>query len=283
MGDTKTAMSRSCPAHVPAKCPAHVPGDWGDKTPESADDLADRLSAYGGVEHRLDIAEDVPLLWTPELVQARLVEAFDTLGRSVGRVGPKAFGSNWPDIYREQKDLWDIDASANHAKERNTVRVPPSAVLISRAEEALHWPLTYLRGTPMQSDALILFCAAGMQDDSMRGFLRKRAARGKELAIAAMARNAFRRKAIARECAERCNARLADLNSAQKNRIPMIREKAHDEFRKRVAEEGVSATSLRPSDMMPGKVMSRTRLDHYRKLGAATISRALNKAGVAVR
>lgn len=86
--------------------------------------------------------------WSPELVEARLEEAYRTLFRaSVGGVGPREFGSAMPQVIRSMSDLV---AQAGNKSLRNAIAHRfksglPSTDEMRRAEEALSWSLRYLR------------------------------------------------------------------------------------------------------------------------------------------
>lgn len=246
-------------------------GDWGDRSAPLGEDFAALVQAHATAELG-DDEDALPTSWTPALVQQRMVEAFDTLARTVGRVGPKPFGGCWPGHIRDYPPESTSDRSA------------PGAHMISRAEEALMWPLLFLKGEPKQSDALMLFCSAKADGDAVVRILRDRATRGKVGAEAVIRHNKARRGALARAVASRVNQRMAALDRRTlAARIAIIREKALDDLRAAIEGEGGLPLDLRPSDVMPGKVLSRTRLDHFRKLAAATIARALNEGGVVVR
>lgn len=85
--------------------------------------------------------------WTEDLVEARMIEAYETLFRSsVGGVFPKEFGSNMPTPIRAMSDLV---AQAGNKSLRNAIahrfKGTPSTDEVRRAEEALAWGLTYLQ------------------------------------------------------------------------------------------------------------------------------------------
>lgn len=86
--------------------------------------------------------------WSPELVEARLEEAYRTLFRaSVGGSGPREFGNAMPQVIRSMSDLV---AQAGNKSLRNAIAHRfksglPSTEEMRRAEEALGWGLTYLR------------------------------------------------------------------------------------------------------------------------------------------
>ena len=87
------------------------------------------------------------VVWTEDLVEARLTEAYRTLFRSsLGGVGPRAFGNAMPEVVREVSDL--VHQAGNKSL-RNAIahrfKSIPTTEEVRRAEEALSWALTYLR------------------------------------------------------------------------------------------------------------------------------------------
>lgn len=86
-------------------------------------------------------------VWTEDLVEARLDEAYRTLFRSsVAGVRPRAFGNAMPEIVREVSDL--VHQAGNKSL-RNAIshrfKEVPTQDEVRRAEDALGWALTYLR------------------------------------------------------------------------------------------------------------------------------------------
>ena len=85
--------------------------------------------------------------WTPELIEARLEEAYRTLFRSaISGVRPREFGNAMPEIVREVSDL--VHQAGNKSL-RNAIAHRfkdgvPSTEEVRRAEDALSWSLTYL-------------------------------------------------------------------------------------------------------------------------------------------
>lgn len=259
----------AAPAAAPPSGTDTLAGDWGDRTDAMGLDL--HVRAHSARTDQDDGGE-LPTIWTPALVQSRLVEAVDTLARTVGRVGPKPFGGVWPNHIRD------------YPPESVSDTTPPGAHMISRAEEALMWPLAFLRDLPKHADALMLFCSARADGDAVARLLRDRAKRGRVLADEMMRRNHVRKRDLAARVAAAANARFAALSERQRaTRATMIKAKAMDELRALIEQEGGLPVKLRPSDMMPDKVLSRTRLDHYRKEAAAIVATRLNRAGVEVR
>lgn len=97
-----------------------------------------------------------PLLWTADLVGERLVEACRTIARTRMRTRPAEHSTLWP-AYRgmtqaEQNqlanELWQAGMTADWNAEKNRVSIPPSGEQIERADEAIVWPMRYLRDDP---------------------------------------------------------------------------------------------------------------------------------------
>lgn len=106
----------------------------------------------------------LPEVWSTEFVAFRLIEAFQTLRKiPSGKLLPKAFGNGWPAIVRSYADAVGAEPM-REAKEFvfESAKARASADEITRMDEALRWPLTYLRGKPNQATALSVwaFCKA---------------------------------------------------------------------------------------------------------------------------
>lgn len=244
------------------------------------DDFHDRESAWQNE------GSELPSEWTPEHVQERLIAAFEVLRGAVGRVAPATFKSNWPAMLREFSDLVDGDAMQNERDKFYSARGRPSAHQIALMEEALAWPLQHLRSppaSPMEADALLLYCAARADDSAVTAALRKRAKRAKALIPGVVRSNQTQRRNIARDVAQWANQRVGALKPSQAYRVAHIRANARIRLERAIKDAGGLKINLKPKDVMPGKVMSRTWLDVNRKLGAARIARALNEREVEVR
>jgi hypothetical protein len=101
----------------------------------------------------------LPLVWTPEHVMARMIEAWHVLHRLRFRVGPRGFKSCWPQyIYDNQDRLAQESNMPGESNEENESRkkeeramasarviLPPTAHEHSLMEEAFQWPMDYLR------------------------------------------------------------------------------------------------------------------------------------------
>lgn len=84
--------------------------------------------------------------WTPELVEARLEEAYRTLFRSsVGGTGPREFGNGMPEVVKQMSDL--VHQAGNKSL-RNAIahrfKGRPSTEEVRRAEDSLGWAMSYL-------------------------------------------------------------------------------------------------------------------------------------------
>lgn len=259
------------------------------------DDLQSRIAAVG--------EGDIPDEWTPEHVGTRLIEAFEILSRSGGRVGPGKVGNAWPEMLIEFADRTDAQARSLAEKEWQQSRGSiPSADEVSRMNQALRWSMDYLDGRPLTADALMLWAYAKATGRDMDGMLHQRKKRAAAMASEMMrranadphidpdgvvrdtrspevlARNE-RRRLIAIEIVDGLNAKLAE---TPKNKHDALIKAAHDDLRARCAAEGCLPAVYRPRDAAPGRVLARTTLDRQRKLGMAIIAAGLRRAGVAV-
>jgi hypothetical protein len=260
------------------------------------------MSDLNARSHALGEA-DIPVSWTPEHVQGRLVEAFEILSRSGIRVGPGRVGNGWPAMVHEFADLVDAQARAIAERERQQQRAArPTADELSRMNEALAWPMAFLDGKPLQSDALMLWAYATALDRDMAAMLHQRKKRAMKMADEAMRRHnaaphvvdgevkdtrdplvlqAYaRRVEIAREVAAITNVALA---KADRTTHGSIRAQAQAAFKARCRQEGCLPLSLQPHEAMPGRCLSRTNLDRQRKIAAAAVAAKLERSAVVIR
>lgn len=246
------------------------------------DDIRSRADALG--------EDDIPLSWTPEHVQTRMVEAFDILLRSGTRVGPRSHGNGWPAMIHEFADLVDAQARAIAEKEKQQARAArPTADELSRMNEALAWPMAHLDGRPLQADALMLWAYATAAGRDMAAMLHHR----KKKAAAIAEEMARRRNALPHgrgETGAGDTRSLADQWRAAL-RVQIVREvaatvpaaEAQAELRRRLAAANCLPYRFKPHEAVPGRCLSRTNLDRQRKIGAAAIAAGLHRGGVAVR
>lgn len=254
------------------------------------DDIRKRAAAVSDGE--------VPLDWTPEHVGVRLIEASRLL-RNEPRVGPRTNANGWPEYRLEFGDrTGSIEDGGADEK-----RKPATAEEASRMNEALRWPMDYLNGMALESEALMLWAYAKATGRDMDGMLHQRKKRATALASEMMrranadphfdpdgklkdtrspdvlARNE-RRRLIAVEIVDALNVRLAVV---PKGEHPALVKAAHEALRNRCKAEDCLPAVYRPRDAVPGRVMARTTLDRYRKIAAAAIAAGLRRAGVPVR
>lgn len=248
------------------------------------DALLQRLRAHAQVD-------DLPLEWTAEHVQRRLIDAYTCLARVRVEVGPRLDKGYWPAILREFADLVDTQASRNRSEEIMQSRARRlTSHEASLMEEALAWPLEHLDGRPLEADALTLFCICQATDREIAPILRRRKLKAEskarrmadELNAAPAARDlALKRRAIAQEIAAACNAALARAISLED--ADAIRARYRTLFRTRCAKEGALPIKVELRDALPGLVLARSTLDKMRKRAAQTIAKRLNRASVPVR
>lgn len=75
--------------------------------------------------------------WTPELVKAALVDAFEVDYDTGGRVGPKMYGTAMPDYLVDLKDLWWQRESGSNTVGRMRAKIQRRSAEISRMEIVL--------------------------------------------------------------------------------------------------------------------------------------------------
>lgn len=225
-----------------------------------------------------------PTEWTIEHVYDRMVEAFEVLLRSGGRHGPSAVGSSWPAMLREFSDLVDPVAYSEAEKAGQRVRTRPSMDAISRMEEAIGWPVTYLGDQPRPADAITLWALHKASGRSLKGALRGRAARAAVLAKAAQSgadtKLLEQRQAAAKEVAAWA-AKRRFLSDGSPGHLTRIRVNAHLRMQRRA--EDLRPVMIKPADMMPDKVLSQTSLDRHRWVAGQAIADGLQRDRVVVR
>lgn len=102
-----------------------------------------------------------PRLWTPEHVDVRLTEAFEVLMCIPMTAGPKRFGNAMPSYLHDISDLQaqaesgELAKAQKHAMRRRGVA---QTAEISRMEDALGWPLRYLKTESALAKAVAWSC-----------------------------------------------------------------------------------------------------------------------------
>lgn len=102
---------------------------------------------------------DIPTdqLWTGAQVQARLIEAARLIERTVGRVTPKQFGNSMPNYTYDWGDLMGQVETATLLTGGNRITIGATSRAVTRCEEAMRWPLTYLNDHEGMRRVLHLF------------------------------------------------------------------------------------------------------------------------------
>ncbi|PZR88371.1 MAG: hypothetical protein DI537_23830 [Stutzerimonas stutzeri] len=240
------------------------------------DDIRSRAEALGD--------SDIPLVWTPEHVQVRLVEAFK-LARREPRVGPRQHANGWPEYLREFGDLTDQIEDEELAFRRSR----PSAVEMSRMTEALAWPSQFLADRLLASDALMFWALASATGRDMAEMLHRRKKRAQALADEMARRRNAPPWGAGEHGAGDCRS-LADQWRAAL-RLQIVREvaatipadRAQAELRRRLDAANCMPYRFKAHEARPGRVLSRTNLDRQRKIAAAAVAAGLRRQGVAVR
>lgn len=161
-------------------------------------DILSRISAQD--------SDGLTIAWTPEYVQLRLIEAASVFARIPATIGPARCKSAWPVFVRTAEDLIDdqtqqrlmrfphlvgnwearIDDTTKRHLSRDVQEdwerrpINPGLEAVSRAEEALFWPLRYLGDKPLHADALTLWAFCIGTGTSLRASLRARVERAAE-------------------------------------------------------------------------------------------------------
>ena len=244
--------------------------DFGDVTPA--------VEPFGSIAP----AGEPPLVWTPEHVAARMIEAFETLLETSGSVGPRRHANGWPAMLQEFSDLVDEEAM-KHAREAFArSRRRPSQAQISKMDEALLWPLRYGRDIPLACDAVLIWSLCKAARISIAGTLRRRVALAKRIA-----------GNMQRAEVERCQAAKRRETGERHLGIRDRSAKGYTEGRRRLINQAAARhadvtrkftpVTVTPHDATPEKVLSRTTLDRHLPHGLRTLSNRLSEAGVIVR
>ena len=112
-----------------------------------ADERCNAVEGFAAVDY-------IPPNWTGPHVGHRLIEAFKTLARMPGLHFANGSGY-WPAYHYDWADLLaqqEMEKDEREKRDRdinNRVRIPPTAVDVSRMEIAIGWPAHYLRSRPL--------------------------------------------------------------------------------------------------------------------------------------
>jgi hypothetical protein len=265
-------------------------------------DLRSRLAAYRNAQ-----PDGPPTAWTPEHVQLRYTDALRIVGRlPVAHAGS---GGGWPSLLQDMAKAVDAEARRTlHAKaldEAGIARadeIEPAVVFasdrptpdqVSRAEEAIAWPLAYLQDYPKGADAFTLFCyGRAFRSFEIAPFLRERLRQAEVLAQREAdeinnrspehAKARAKRLQLAKEVNAILNGWLA--TAEDEDHATIMKREAILLLRNWCAEAGVLPVQPRaPHLVCPDFVLQRERMDHHRKRAARQIAAALQEARVRVR
>ena len=111
-------------------------------------------------------------------VGKRPVEGLRTLMLMPRVRGPQAFGSHWPGYAHDWADLLaqqeaDQEQKQLDQREANRTRLRPSSVEIARMEQAIVWPLLYLREFPQLLRTVQAVAAGRARDRDMEHAARR--------------------------------------------------------------------------------------------------------------
>lgn len=223
----------------------------------------------------------VPDAWNPGHIAFRVIQGFEVLSSMTLRVGPAQYGTSWPMVLQEFSELTEEDAraEARNAFAQN-YRQRWTGEDVKRAYEALEWPLRFLQDYPQRGDALLLWAFCKANKRSINKALRTRAQRAGQLAQAATAQeNAHRarkRQELTRKVLDNANRAIAANPSAALD----VKAAAVAYFADHSA--ALRDVVIRPGDVVPGRVLTRTTLDRHLQPALATLVLRLTNAGVPV-
>lgn len=222
-------------------------------------DLNSRIDAYRGLD-----ADALPTLWTPERVQERLVEAFGVLRRSAGRVGPRGPGSAWPSVLQNMEEWIDAEAIVQAQLDG---RDWMARRMVDRAVTEIAKERDRRAGEAVSHDARPTADETSRADEALGWAL-------EILRLKPLHADALQLFAL-------CHA--YDLDIAKVLRRRTVRVDRMVAVSQAALVAAGDAAPVRRQDVAPGKVYSRTRLDAWRKEGAAIIAAALNRRRIIVR
>src|ERR1700691_937729 len=103
-----------------------------------------------------------PTEWPPEQVGKFLTDAFRIVHRLPKPRGPRAYGSNWPQIVRDADDLAGISAEDKDELQRLALkRIPPTASQLQKTDKVLVW-LDRLRSEKAEQAMMVMYWADAM-------------------------------------------------------------------------------------------------------------------------
>lgn len=266
-------------------------------------DLRERLAAYHNAT-----PDGPPLAWTPEHVQTRYIEALRIVGKlPIAIMGGS--GSAWPSTLIDMAKAFDAEARrtlpwtaldklqiARADEIEPAVRFAsdgPTPDQISRAEEAISWPMRYLQGEPRLADAFSIFCyAKAFRSFEIRPFLAERMRQAQ--AIAKRQADEINNHSPAHEKARIKRRELArDVNEILKGWLATAEDEEHATMMKRealillrnwCAEAGVLPIQPKaPHLVVPEFCLHENQVSRGRKRAAALVAKALQKDRAVIR
>lgn len=228
---------------------------------------------------RQDVRAEPPP--TPEqVVYKRMQDAFETLRRMPATTGPKAFGSNWPNILNEFSDLVDEQSWWQYKRDTGAIKLRLEGWQISEMDEALRWPVLYLSDYPKGADALNTSSMAVAFDHNLDALMRGRAKNARQLADFVSAQLNDKRKRelgrLAFDSSQWAKMRY-NLSPRTKEAIERIVENARIRLERDLKKHGVSTKMIivTPASVSPDKCISGTSIERHRYIAAQRIARAL--------
>lgn len=116
----------------------------------------------------------LPKQWTADYVAKRLADAHAVLRRLPMTTRPKEFGAIWPEYVHAAGELaYQAGAGTLHMGKGRAIR-GTSADDVARMNEALAWPMTYLKGSPPHAAAVNDWAYwSGLDGDPLDNFARQ--------------------------------------------------------------------------------------------------------------
>lgn len=266
--------------------------------------MRDHITAYQNVTD-----DGLPAIWTPEHVTQRLIEAQRVLRRAPwgGGHGGGGSGSAWPSLLIDMAKAVDHEMRAVmnvHILDKMEIARPdeietpasfasdrPSPDQLSRMEEAMAWPMRFLEGKQLESDAITIYTyAKANRAFDIKPFFKERQRQAQILARrlahdinASDAQRANREKRV--KVAKAVND---DLNRA----IEGITDRAEYDELKRLAivalrdrciAEDCMPVTVSLKEAAPGYCLWWSTLGRARKRAAGIIAKGLRKDRAVIR
>ena len=215
---------------------------------------------------------------SPDEILERIGEALRIVSASTRRLGPRAPVNSLPEILHEFEDFVGRDLEPGvridewmDEIETRAARMS-SAREIRLAEEALTWPARFL-ACPLQRDALWLVALSHGLKANVENILRRRRRKADKMVEHRKQQGQpdliriYEDDAAdaAAKITSWANAALAQTRPGEGRKRARIRQAARIRFRREVKDGAIVELHVyvRRCDVMPGKVFSRSRVDHH--------------------